>query len=66
MPASYCNFYIANGVVVVPQFGDPADAVAVELLASLFPTRAARGLDSLDIVWGRGSFHCLTQQEPAL
>lgn len=65
LPASYCNFYIANGVVVVSQFDDPADAVALETLARLFPDRQIRGLDSLDLVWGLGSFHCLSQQEPA-
>lgn len=65
LPAGYCNFYIANGLVVVPQFGDPADAVAVETLARLFPGRQVQGLDSLDLIWGLGSFHCLSQQEPA-
>ena len=64
LPAGYCNFYIANGVVIVPQFGDPADALAVETLARLFPDRQVRGLDSLDLIWGLGSFHCLSQQEP--
>jgi agmatine deiminase len=64
LPTSYCNFLIANGVVIVPQFGDPADAVAVETLARLFPQRAVRGCDSLELVWGLGSFHCLSQQEP--
>ena len=65
LPAGYCNFYIANGVVVVPQFDDPADTVAVATLAKLFPDRQVRGLDSLDLIWGLGSFHCLSQQEPA-
>lgn len=65
LPASYLNFYIANGLVVVPQFEDPADAGAVETLRQLFPDRVVRGLPSLDLVWGLGSFHCLTQQEPA-
>lgn len=64
LPASYCNFYIANGVVVVPQFGDAADATAIDSLARLFPDRQVRGLDSLDLIWGLGSFHCLSQQEP--
>lgn len=66
LPASYLNFYIANGLVVVPQYGDPADAVAVSTLASLFPDRRVCGLPALDLVWGLGTFHCLTQQEPAL
>lgn len=64
LPASYLNFYIANGLVVVPQFDDPADAEAVELLAGLFPGRHVQGLPALDLVWGLGAFHCLTQQEP--
>jgi agmatine deiminase len=64
LPASYLNFYIANGVIVVPQFNDPADKVAVETLADLFPTRKICGLPAEDLVWGLGAFHCLTQQEP--
>ena len=63
LPACYMNFYIANGVVVVPKFNDPADRVAVETLARLFPTRQIRGLDAVDLVWGLGAFHCITQQE---
>jgi agmatine deiminase len=65
LPASYLNFYIANGLVAVPQFGDPADSVAIGILAQLFPSRTVRGLPSLDLIWGLGSFHCLSQQEPA-
>jgi agmatine deiminase len=64
LPASYMNFYIANGVVIVPQFGDPADAAAVEALAAAFPTRQIRPLDAIDLVWGLGAFHCITQQQP--
>ncbi|MGE3780644.1 MAG: agmatine/peptidylarginine deiminase, partial [Pirellulaceae bacterium] len=64
LPASYLNFYIANGVVVVPQFDDPADAEAVAVLARCFPSRQVVGLPALDLVWGLGAFHCLTQQEP--
>lgn len=64
LPASYMNFYIANGVVIVPQFNDPADAVAVATLARAFPTRQIRGLDAVDLAWGLGAFHCITQQEP--
>jgi agmatine deiminase len=65
LPASYLNFYIANGVVIVPQFDDPADAPACELLATLFPGRAIRGLPAASLIVGRGAFHCVTQQEPA-
>lgn len=66
LPASYLNFYIANGLVVVPQFDDPeGDARAIRILQGLFPDRLVTGLPSLDLVWGLGSFHCLTQQEPA-
>lgn len=65
LPASYCNFYIVNGAVIVPQFEDPADAQAIEILKPLFPTREIIGVPSLDLVWGLGSVHCLTQQEPA-
>ncbi|HEY2412069.1 MAG TPA: agmatine deiminase family protein [Pirellulaceae bacterium] len=64
LPAGYCNFLIANGVVVVPQFGDPADETAIKTLQPLFPDRDVRGCPSLALVWGLGSFHCLSQQEP--
>jgi agmatine deiminase len=66
LPACYANFYIANGVVIVPQFGDPADQQAVEILARLLPDRQVRGLYATDLVWGLGAYHCITQQEPAL
>ena len=65
LPASYANFYITNGSVLVPVFDDPNDAEATEILASLFPTRETVGINSCDLAWGLGSFHCLTQQEPA-
>lgn len=65
LPAGYANFLIANGVVVVPQFGDPADEEAIETLRPLFPGRDVRGAPSLNLIWGLGSFHCLSQQEPA-
>jgi agmatine deiminase len=64
LPAGYLNFYIANGVVIVPQFNDPADRLAMETLARLFADRQLRGLDAVDLVWGLGAFHCVTQQEP--
>lgn len=65
LPASYMNFYIANGVVIVPQFNDPADEVALATLGRAFPTRQIRGLDAVDLAWGLGAFHCITQQQPA-
>ncbi|MDA1049615.1 MAG: agmatine deiminase family protein [Planctomycetota bacterium] len=64
LPACYCNFYIANDGVIVPQFDDPADAGAIEILQELCPDREVVGVPSLDLVGGLGSFHCLTQQEP--
>ncbi len=65
LPASYTNFYIANGLVVVPQFGDVADAVAVETLVRLFPDRQVRGLPAKELAWGLGTYHCITQQQPS-
>ncbi len=64
LPASYANFYIANKYVVVPTFRDKNDDRALDVLQSVFPTRKVVGLDSTDIIWGLGSFHCLSQQEP--
>src|SRR5207247_2374395 len=64
LPACYCNFYIANGVVIVPQFDDVADPRVLEILAKPFPTRKVVGLPARDLVWGLGAFHCITQQEP--
>jgi agmatine deiminase len=65
LPASYANFYIANGVVIVPTFNDPADRVALGTLADLFPNREVVGIHCVDLVWGLGTLHCMTQQEPA-
>lgn len=65
LPASYANFYIANECVVVPTYRDKKnDPIALEILQSLFTDRKVIGVDSTDIVWGLGSFHCLSQQEP--
>jgi agmatine deiminase len=65
LPASYANFYIANTTVLVPTFNDPADRVALAKLAELFPGRTVVGIHAVDLVWGLGTLHCLTQQEPA-
>ena len=65
LPASYANFYIANGLVLVPTFNDPNDRIALNTLAGLFPDRAVVGIHSLDLVLGLGTLHCLTQQQPA-
>jgi agmatine deiminase len=65
LPASYANFYIANDRVLVPTFNDPADRLALETLARLFPRREVVGIHALDLVWGLGTVHCLTQQQPA-
>jgi agmatine deiminase len=64
LPASYANFYIANGVVIVPTFNDPNDRVALNTLAELFPDRRVVGIHAVDLVWGLGTLHCLTQQQP--
>lgn len=64
LPASYANFYIANNYVVVPTFRDKNDDRALSILTTCFPDRKVVGLDSTDIIWGLGSFHCLSQQEP--
>ena len=64
LPASYANFYVANGVVIVPTFNDPNDRVALNTLAGLFPGREVVGIHAVDLVWGLGTLHCLTQQQP--
>lgn len=66
LPASYANFYIANELVIVPTFRCAQDKDALDILTECFPDRKVIGLDSTDIVWGLGSFHCLSQQEPAV
>lgn len=65
LPASYANFYIANAAVIVPTFRDVNDEKALEIIRGVFPDRKVVGIDSTDIIWGLGSFHCLSQQEPA-
>jgi agmatine deiminase len=65
LPASYANFYIANQAVLVPTFNDPADRTALDLLAELMPTRQIIGIHAVDLVWGFGTLHCLSQQQPA-
>ena len=64
LPASYANFYIANGIVLVPVFNDPNDRVALDILAGLFPGREIAGIYSGDLIWGFGAMHCMTQQQP--
>lgn len=64
LPPTYANFYIGNGFVVVPQYDDPNDEKALEILRPLFPKREVIGLASRAIIEGGGSFHCLTQQQP--
>ena len=64
LPASYANFYIANGVVIVPTFNDRNDRIALNILAGLFPDREVVGIHAVDLVWGLGTLHCLTQQQP--
>ena len=65
LPASYANFYIANGVVLVPVFNDPNDRTALNTLAEVFPTREIIPIYSGDLIWGFGALHCMTQQQPA-
>ena len=65
LPASYANFYIANGIVIVPTFNDPNDRVALDIIANEFPDREIVGIHSVDLVWGLGTLHCLSQQQPS-
>jgi agmatine deiminase len=64
LPASYANFYLANDVVLVPTFNDANDRVALDILSNLMPSRTVIGIHAVDLVWGLGTLHCLTQQEP--
>ncbi len=65
LPASYANFYIANKVVLVPTFNDPADRAALEILQGCFPARMVVGIHAVDLVWGLGTLHCLSREQPA-
>jgi agmatine deiminase len=65
LPASYANFYVCNGVVLVPTFNDPADREALAIVAAAFPGRDVIGVHAVNLVWGLGTLHCLTQQQPA-
>jgi agmatine deiminase len=64
LPASYANFYIANSAVLVPTFNDPNDRVALGILSELITDRPVVGIHSIDLVWGLGTVHCMTQQQP--
>jgi agmatine deiminase len=64
LPASYANFYIANDRVLVPTFNDVHDRKALGILAELFPDRKVIGIHGGDLVWGLGTLHCMTQQQP--
>jgi len=66
LPASYANFYIANGLVLVPTFHDPNDRIALGIIADAFPDREVIGIHAVDLVWGLGTLHCMTQQQPAV
>jgi len=66
LPASYANFYIANGLVLVPIFGDPNDRLALDIIADAFPKRSIIPIYCRDFIWGLGAIHCMTQQQPAI
>jgi agmatine deiminase len=66
LPASYANFYIGNAAVIVPTFNDPNDRLALGVLSELFRDRPVVGIHAVDLVWGLGTLHCLTQQQPAV
>ncbi len=65
LPASYANFYIGNAAVLVPTFNDPNDRVALGILSEVFSDRPVVGIHAVDLGWGLGTLHCLTQQQPA-
>jgi agmatine deiminase len=64
LPASYANFYIANGLVLAPTFNDPNDRAALSVLARTFPDREVTGINCIELIWGLGALHCMTQQQP--
>jgi agmatine deiminase len=66
LPASYANFYICNAAVIVPTYNDPQDEKALRTIGQLFPDRPTLGIDSTHLIGGLGSFHCLSQQQPAM
>ena len=66
LPASYCNFYVANDAVIVPTYGIPEDELALAEIAKAFPKREVIGLPGADLLWGGGAFHCVTQPQPSL
>ena len=66
LPACYCNYCLVNGAVIVPTFGDNADDTAMQLLQDCYPDRSVVGIDAINLVWGLGAFHCMTQQQPAV
>lgn len=65
LPASYANFYVANAAVLVPTFNDPSDRIALGIISELITDRPVMGIHAVDLVWGLGTLHCLTQQQPA-
>jgi agmatine deiminase len=66
LPASYANFYAGNAAVLVPTFNDPKDRTALGALSELFTDRPVVGIHAVDLVWGLGTIHCLTRQQPAI
>jgi agmatine deiminase len=66
LPASYANFYISNCAVLVPTFKDPNDKIALGILSELIPDRKVIGIHSVDLVWGLGTLHCLTKEQPSI
>ena len=66
LPASYANFYISNYAVLVPTFNDPNDRIALGILSEFFPGRKVIGIHSVDLVWGLGTLHCLTKEQPTI
>jgi agmatine deiminase len=66
LPASYANFYIANRMVLVPAFNDPNDRVALNILSECFPDRQVTGINCVELIWGLGTLHCMTQQQPSV